>query len=114
MVRTHIREVAASRGITLSEVAQKLGLYLSNLSSMDAGRRSVSLKQLSRIAEFLHCGVGDLLVSSEKNMAPFRDKRLNEQIERLEKANKDGVDKSWVPKVMVSLNAHYARSRRKQ
>ncbi len=114
MVRTVLKEEAALRGMTLTELSERLGLYLSNLSGMDGGKRSVSLKRLSRIARLLHCGVEDLIVSSEREQHLFGEKSLNKALERMEQSNEDGTDKSWVPKVMLSFNRHYARKRRRR
>lgn len=114
MVRTNLKQEASSRGMTLTELAKKLRLYLSNLSAMDSGTRPVSLRQLSKIAQFLHCGIGDLLLSSAEEKKIFREKILNKRVEQLETSSEDGTDKSWVPKVMLALNRHYARSRKRR
>ena len=114
MVRTNVRGEASLRGMTLSEVARKLDLYLSNLSAMDSGSRPVSLRQLSRIARFLHCGVGDLILSSEEEKPLFHEKALNRAVDRIEALSEDGTDKSWVPKVTLAVNRHYAKVKKKR
>lgn len=113
MVRTDVRRVASLRGMTLSDVSRGLEIYLSNLSAMDAGKRSVSLKKLSKIAQFLHCSVGDLIVNSGREGGLFQKKALDKAVRRIEESYEDGTDKSWVPKVTLSFMRHYARSRKK-
>ncbi len=114
MVRTHIRGEALLRGMTLTEVAKKLGLYLSNLSAMDSGTRPVSLRQLSKIAQFLHCGVGDLILGSEEERPLFHEKALDRAVDKIEALSEDGTDKSWVPKVTLAWNRHYVKAKKKR
>ncbi len=114
MVRTNVKEEAALRGMTLTEVAKKVGFYLSNLSAMDSGKRTISLKRLAKIAAFLHCSVGDLILNSKEEKKIFREVALNDLLEQIESSHEDGTDKSWVPKVMMAQKRHYAKARAKR
>lgn len=96
--------------LSKTEVAKKLGFYLSNLSAMDSGRRAISLKRLAKIAAFLHCSIGDLIVNSGGEKKIFREEVLNDLLERIEASQEDGTDKSWVPKVMLAQKRHYAQA----
>ncbi len=49
------------------------------------------------------------MTNSKKESNIFREKALNKAIERVEALNKDGTDKSWVPKLMLVWNRHYMR-----
>ena len=107
-IRTRITQLAHQRGLTAAEVARRLGLYRSNLSAMDAGRRSVSLKTLSRIAQVLACSPGELLEPHGEAESPvFRDPALNSRLETLEAELVDGTECGWVHTVLLAWQRHY-------
>jgi len=104
--RLKIKEIARERGITLSSIARKLGMSRSNMSAIASGARGVSLKVLSKISRILDCGI-DELVSSEKHPSLFRDKKLQFFLKNVENQNYDGIDKTWVNRVMLAQKMHY-------
>lgn len=107
-VKTCITRVARQRGFTAAEVARRLRLYPSNLSAMDAGTRSVSLKRLARIAALLDCSLGDLIEVTWAREAPlFRQRRLNRLLEARDLEAQDGLDRGWVHTVMLAWQRHY-------
>ena len=107
-MRTRIQEVAHERGRTVMELARQLGLYRSNLSAMDAGRRTPSLRLLARISEALGCSVGDLVEVHHGPEAPvFRKASLERRVrERIQEAC-DGTDKGWTHAVLLAWQRHY-------
>lgn len=111
-IRTRIIETARERGTTAAEVARVLGLYRSNLSAMDAGRRSVSLQAIARIARFLDCSPGDLI---EICWAPaadlFRSRTLNRKLHKRDLGTPDGSEKGWVHTAMLAWQRHYRASK---
>ncbi len=111
-VRTRIRQVARSQGRTVAEVACRLGLYRSNLSAMDAGRRSVSLRLLGRVARLLGCSPADLLEGSGSPQRPvFRHPALNRAVETRDQRLIDGRECGWVHTALLAWQRHYgARS----
>lgn len=111
-VQTRIKEACKERGWTVKEVARRLGLYSSNLSAMDAGTRSVSLRLLSRIAEFLDCSLGDLLeVAWGAKRDPFGQSDLALQLKMRDLGTPDGLERQWVHNTLLSWQRHYQTAR---
>jgi putative transcriptional regulator len=60
-VEVHIDKVLAERGMTLTELADRVGLTLANLSVLKNGRaRAVRFSTLSALCVALECQPGDL------------------------------------------------------
>ena len=107
-IRTRIRGVARERGMTAAEVARRLRLYPSNLSAMDAGRRSVSLRALGRIADVLGCSPSELLERDSSAERPvFRLASLNVRLGARDTALVDGAERAWVHAVSLAWQRHY-------
>ena len=106
-IRTRITQMAKERGLTAAEVARRLHLYRSNLSAMDAGRRSVSLRTLARIAQVLACQPGELLDTPHMETPLFRRPALLAQLEARQRALADGAERGWVHTVMLAWQRHY-------
>lgn len=109
-VRTRIGEAAKERGWSQARLARALGLYPSNLSLMDRGRRSVSLKSLSRIAQFLDVSVSDLItVSPREENHPFPNETLNQLL--LQKIRTSPrKDKRWLHATMLAWQKHFQKN----
>ena len=61
-IRVHLDEVLAARGLTLTEVAERVGITLANLSILKTGKaRAVRFSTLAALCEVLDCQPGDLL-----------------------------------------------------
>jgi putative transcriptional regulator len=61
-VRVHLDELLAARGMTLTELADQVGITLANLSILKTGKaRAVRFSTLEAICEVLACQPGDLL-----------------------------------------------------
>jgi DNA-binding Xre family transcriptional regulator len=98
--------------MTAAEVARRIGGYRSNLSAMDAGKRSVSLRSLARISEVLGCSPGDLLEVSRRTEAPvFRQSRAEAGLRARDLGASDGTDKGWVHAVQIAWHRHYRTGR---
>jgi len=102
-----IKEAARERGITLSSIAMKLGIHRSNMSAIASGARGASLKTLGKISQILDCGI-DELIEPEKRTPLFKNKKLKSALDNMEKTNYDGIDKSWVDRLMLAQRMHYA------
>jgi putative transcriptional regulator len=58
----HIDELLAARGLTLTELADRVGLTLANLSVLKNGRaRAIRFTTLTALCEVLQCQPGELL-----------------------------------------------------
>lgn len=101
-----IKEIARERGMTLSEVAGKLGIPRSNMSAIASGSRGISLKVLYRISNILDCGLGDLFLPKE-DQPVFKDKKTQALLKAVEDQNYDGIDKTWVDYIMLAQKTHY-------
>jgi putative transcriptional regulator len=61
-VELHLDKLLAERGMTLTELADRVGLTLANLSVLKNGRaRAIRFSTLSAICEALGCQPGDLM-----------------------------------------------------
>ena len=106
-----IKEAARERGMTLSGIAGRLGIPRSNMSAIASGARGVSLKVLYEISRILDCGIDELILQ-ENEQAVFKDRRAESALEMVERSNFDGIDKTWVNRVMLAQNAHYSAAKR--
>ena len=60
-VAVHIDELLAARGMTLTQLADKVGLTLANLSILKNGRaRAVRFSTLTALCDALDCQPGEL------------------------------------------------------
>ncbi|MGH3746310.1 MAG: helix-turn-helix domain-containing protein [Micromonosporaceae bacterium] len=61
-VELHLDRLLAEHGITLTELADRIGLTLANLSVLKNGRaRAIRFSTLSAICQELQCQPGDLM-----------------------------------------------------
>jgi putative transcriptional regulator len=61
-ITVHLDRVLAERGMTLTELAERVGVTVVNLSVLKNGRaRAVRFSTLSAICEVLDCQPGDIL-----------------------------------------------------
>jgi putative transcriptional regulator len=61
-IAVHLDRVLADRGMTLTELAERVGVTVVNLSVLKNGRaRAVRFSTLSAICEVLDCQPGDVL-----------------------------------------------------
>jgi putative transcriptional regulator len=61
-VRVHLDALLAERGLTLTELADRVGLTLANLSILKNGRaRAIRFSTLTALCEVLDCQPGDIL-----------------------------------------------------
>jgi putative transcriptional regulator len=61
-VRVRIDELLERRGLTLTELADRVGITLANLSVLKNGRaRAIRFTTLTALCEALECQPGDLL-----------------------------------------------------
>jgi len=60
-VEVHIDKLAAERGLTLTELADRVGITLANLSVLKNGRaRAVRFSTLTALCDALQCQPGEL------------------------------------------------------
>lgn len=112
-IRTRITEEARARGFNARELARRLGWYPSNISLMDSGRRSVSLRALARAAEVLGCSPADLLrVDQTVEGSLFRKRSLNERLRDRDLGSRDGSEKDWVHTAQLAWGRHYSMRQR--
>ena len=61
-VDVHLDELLARHGLTLTELADRVGVTLANLSILKNGRaRAIRFSTLTALCEVLDCQPGDLL-----------------------------------------------------
>lgn len=106
-----IKEIAGERGMTLSSIARELDMPRSNISAIASGARGVSLKALQKISRVLDCSLDELVLPGEDDSV-FKDKRVRSLLEVIESRNYNGLDKTWVDRVMLAQKVHYIAARR--
>jgi len=107
-----IKEVAKERGMSLSSLAKKLGMHRSNMSAICSGDRGVSLVVLKKICLILDCSA-DELIWHEPQVLVYRDKKGQLLVQDIQSRNYDGMDKTWVNRVMLARMRHYKSSKRR-
>jgi putative transcriptional regulator len=61
-VEVHLDALLAARGLTLTELANRIGITIANLSILKNGRaKAIRFTTLTRLCEELDCQPGDLL-----------------------------------------------------
>lgn len=61
-IRIHLDAVLADRGMTVAELAERVGLTPVNISVLKNGRaKAIRFSTLSKLCEVLQCQPGDLL-----------------------------------------------------
>lgn len=58
--RTTLRKARFDRGLTLEQAAEKMGITLGYLNTLELGRRDPSLKVALRIAHFYNLSITEL------------------------------------------------------
>lgn len=62
MIKVRLEGVLARKGMTLGELAEKVGITLTNMSLLKNSKvRGVRFETLSKICEVLECQPGDIL-----------------------------------------------------
>lgn len=70
-VELHLDRLLAERGMTLTELADRVGLTLANLSVLKNGRaRAIRFSTLSALCQALQCQPGDLMTVRLTRPAP--------------------------------------------
>lgn len=79
-VQVHIDKLLAERGMTVTELADRVGLTLANLSVLKNGRaKAIRFTTLTALCQVLRCQPGDLLTvdhdgqAAASGRAPSRD-----------------------------------------
>ena len=106
---TRITNIAHERGTNAAELSRKLHLFRSNISLMDAGKRSVSLQLLERVAMFLGCSPVDLLERQTVSSQVFNNKKKMNRILELDRRAPDGSEKAWVHANILAWQNHYRK-----
>lgn len=61
-VTVHLDELLSARGMTLTELAERVGVTVVNLSVLKNGRaKAIRFSTLSKLCDVLDCQPGDLL-----------------------------------------------------
>ncbi|GAA3993096.1 helix-turn-helix transcriptional regulator [Allokutzneria multivorans] len=77
-VRVHLDRLLAERGMTLTELAERVGVTVVNLSVLKNGRaRAIRFSTLTRLCEVLGCQPGDLLSNGGGDEDQSRNNLLN-------------------------------------
>ena len=81
-ISIHLDELLAERGMTLTQLSERVGVTIVNLSILKNGRvRAIRFSTLSRLCQVLDCQPGDIL-SHAIDLIHFEDlpMQLNEDV----------------------------------
>lgn len=106
-----IKKIAKERAVTLMSIAKKLGIYRSNMSAIASGKRGVSLDMLIKIGHILDCGLDELVTLSGRSSV-FKNKNIEDKLNKIIEANYDGMDKTWVNNIVLAGLRHYGNAKR--
>jgi len=106
-----IKGVARERAMTLLGIAKKLGIYRSNMSAIASGSRGVSLDVLKKICYILDCGLDEIVFPAREPVV-FKNKMIQAKLDSLERVNYDGIDKTWVNKVILASWGHFKQAKK--
>lgn len=68
MIRVDLDVMMAKRKMSLTELSQKVGITMANLSILKNGRaKAVRMSTLEAICKVLRCQPGDILIYEESN-----------------------------------------------
>ncbi|WP_256388033.1 helix-turn-helix transcriptional regulator [Allokutzneria sp. NRRL B-24872] len=74
----HLDRLLVERGMTLTELAERVGVTVVNLSVLKNGRaRAIRFSTLTRLCEVLDCQPGDLLSNGRGDEDQSRNNLLN-------------------------------------
>jgi putative transcriptional regulator len=80
-VEVHLDRLLEDRGMTLTELADRVGVTVVNLSILKNGRaKAVRFSTLTRLCEVLGCRPGDLLTVGDQNSANTEQVSLEELV----------------------------------
>ncbi len=66
-IEIHLDKLLADRGMTLTELSERVGVTIANLSILKNGRaKAIRFSTLTRLCEALGCQPGDLLTWREE------------------------------------------------
>lgn len=82
-MNNRIRELRKTRGITMKQLGEVLGLAESTISQYENGKRQPDYETLLRLGEYFGVSVGYILGIEEKTPLVHGDEELNELLETL-------------------------------
>jgi putative transcriptional regulator len=72
-IEIHLDRLLAERGMTLTDLANQVGITLANLSILKNGRaRAIRFTTLTALCDALDCQPGDLFTSTRQTRRPTR------------------------------------------
>ncbi|WDF82341.1 helix-turn-helix transcriptional regulator [Lacticaseibacillus pabuli] len=70
MIKVNLDEILKDRGMTLTQLAEAVGMTLANLSILKTGKaRAIRFSTLAQICRVLQCQPGDILEYKSDNHA---------------------------------------------
>ncbi len=76
-IRLNLDRVMFERGMTLTELAERVGITLANLSILKNGRaRAIRFSTLTALCDVLGCQPGELLTVRQARGSSSADRRL--------------------------------------
>jgi transcriptional regulator with XRE-family HTH domain len=92
IIASRIREARKMAGLSQAQVAQMLGLHRPSISEIEAGNRSVSAEEISKLAQVYEVSVSWLLGEGAEKV-DVHDDRLQLAARELEKLKPEDLDR---------------------
>jgi transcriptional regulator with XRE-family HTH domain len=92
IIASRIREARKMAGLSQAQVAKILGLHRPSISEIEAGNRSVSAEEISKLAEIYEVSVSWLLGEGAEKI-DIHDDKLQLAARELEKLKPEDLDR---------------------
>jgi|SRR5262245_47324915 transcriptional regulator with XRE-family HTH domain len=92
IIASRIREARKMAGLSQAQVAKMLGLHRPSISEIEAGNRSVSAEEISKLAEIYEVSVSWLLGEDTEKL-DVHDDRLQLAARELKKLKPEDLDR---------------------
>ena len=98
-----IKKLRKEAGLTLQELAEKAGLYKSNISDIENEKRfRPNVKTLEKLAEALNCEIGDFFDRSEEITRGLKNLLADEKSMTLLKVTNEEIE--WMKTIRFRAN----------
>jgi transcriptional regulator with XRE-family HTH domain len=93
MKNDRLKNLRVSRGLTVRELAEDVGIDFSIISAIENGRRKLNVTYASKLADYFHVDIDFLLYHTEADLLDTFEEKLLTMFNEYEKSNSCDKDK---------------------